>query len=152
MLEWANRCVALSALLVVLSDPVKGLPAVPACRSTGAISMSSQFDQAVVCSPTKGGQRALWRVPSGLRPNAIKVRSVLFDRFGWSERGSGPLTCPKRPEQGPNRFRAQRSFRFNFRICLLKGMVPLTGFEPVIPSLRMELRKSVKPFYYNALS
>ena len=99
--------------------------------------MSSQFDQAVVCSPTKGGLRALWRVPSGLRPNAIKVRSVLFDRFGLAKRGSGPLTCPKRPEQGPNRFRGQRPFRFKFRISLLKGMVPLRGFEPLTPSLRM---------------
>ena len=51
MLEWANGCVALSALLVVLSDPVKGLPAVPACRSTGAISMSSQVGPKQLSAP-----------------------------------------------------------------------------------------------------
>jgi hypothetical protein len=37
-------------------------------------------------------------------------------------------------------------------IEIFRKMVPLTGFEPVTPSLRMELRKPIKPIYYKGLS
>ena len=43
-------------------------------------------------------------------------------------------------------------FRLTFGISLPKAMVPLTGFEPVTPSLRMEITEPTKTIYSMDLS
>ncbi len=61
-----------------------------------------------------------------------------WPKFMWVWRGSGHFPFPKRPKQDPMGHPRESRFGRTSRISLLKVVVPLTGLEPVAPSLRMK--------------
>ena len=56
----------------------------------------------------------------------------------------GQLTIRRRPKQDPHNEPAERTFARTLRCFLLKGVVPLTGLEPVTPALRRLLKQNSK--------
>ena len=87
-----------------------------------------------------------------LQPVIFQTYAKLYAPFNWAQRGSEAILSLKCLQKDKFAFPSESNYPLIFLFYLLKGMVPLRGFEPVTPSLRMELGKPVKAIYYNGLS
>lgn len=84
-------------------------------------------------------------------PLFFQVYAKPYCPANWVLRGSEAILSSKGLKQHKFAFPSGSAFQLIFLIFFVKVVVPLTGFEPVTPSLRMELRGRVKVIYYMAL-
>ena len=70
-------------------------------------------------------------------PLFFQANAKPYAPFNWAQRGSEAILSSKCLQKHKFAFLCGSAFRLNFLIFLVEVVVPLTGFEPVTPSLRM---------------